>query len=115
MKAPAFTLALCIAASLAGSPAVLAQTLAPRAPASGPAGTPVKPGDVQPANPVRPQINLPLGRTPPPPAPHDAVPGTRRPAPASPGIDDAVARCEALKGKAERAECLSLLRASPGT
>jgi hypothetical protein len=60
---------------------------------------------MRPESPVTHQLVIPLGKAPDPPAP--AKPQTaRRGASAAPGsIDDAVARCRAVVGKAARAKC----------
>ena len=60
--------------------------------------------DLRPDRPVVPQINIPLGRTPPAPTPSASRP--RSGAAVPPGqIGDAAARCESLSGDQERATC----------
>ena len=67
------------------------------------------PGDVRPADAVIPQINLPLGRTPPAAAPATkAEAQRRRQADANGGIDDGIARCKAQTTVAARRECLDV-------
>ena len=70
------------------------------------------PGELRPAGPNTPQINIPLGKK--PPAPSDAAASAaNQDAASSPGkIDDRVARCKALKGAAARAACTHDLAAS---
>ena len=62
------------------------------------------PGDLRPEEPVIPQISIPLGRKPPGPAPAPKAPG-RRDKVATPGIDDAAARCRAQASSQARAAC----------
>lgn len=74
------------------------------------------PGDLRPENPVKPQINIPLGKKPVPAlAPEPRA--QRRIGSASAvagGIDDASARCEAEVGDAARAACRGkLARTNP--
>lgn len=60
------------------------------------------PGEFRPEQPARPQINIPLGNTPPAAASRpaqQAQPGSKA------GINDAVARCEAMVDEAQRARC----------
>jgi hypothetical protein len=66
----------------------------------------VMPGDLRPEHPVVPQVSIPFGRTPPPPAAPKT--GTGK-APAG-GIDDSVARCEAQAASAARKMCRDRLR-----
>lgn len=67
------------------------------------------PGDVRPADAVIPQINVPLGRTPPGNAPATGAEAQRRrQAAANGGVDDGVARCKAQTTAAARRECLDL-------
>lgn len=61
------------------------------------------PGSRRPEDPVIPQINIPLGRTPPPPVAGKAT--AARHGQTSGGIDDRVARCEAQSSSAARATC----------
>jgi hypothetical protein len=67
------------------------------------------PGDVRPADAVIPQINLPLGRTPPGNTPATKGEAQRqRQAASNGGVDDGVARCKAQTTVAARRECLDL-------
>lgn len=117
----ATVLAALLATLLAASPAVAQSappTAAPGVGASGPLA-PAKPGpkllspaetrdsasmpgEFRPEQAAKPQINIPLGNTPPAAASSPAL----RPQPGSKaGINDAVARCEAMVDEAQRARC----------
>ena len=64
-----------------------------------------QPGDVRPERPVKPQISIPLGKTPPAARTPEPI-GVKRNRPAdAAGVDDAVARCEAQVGEQVRAKC----------
>ena len=66
------------------------------------------PGDVRPADAVIPQINLPIGRTPPVNPPTRAEAQRQSQARANGGVDDGVARCKAETTAAARRECLDI-------
>ena len=114
---------LVLTASASG---VMAQTPAARAPSAGASAPPLvrpaprpltpaelrnsatSPDDQPPEGPVVPQINIPFGKTPPPPksAPHAARAGMTASANgANAGIGDAAARCEAQEDASARAAC----------
>jgi hypothetical protein len=57
--------------------------------------------DLRPERPVVPQISIPFGKTPPPPA---SAPRTARKPPTS-GVSDSAARCDAQPSDEERAAC----------
>ena len=60
------------------------------------------PGELRPAEPAKPQINIPLGKSADTPA-RPAARAASRTGPA--GINDAVARCEAMADATERRKC----------
>ena len=64
-----------------------------------------QPGDVRPEHPVTPQINIPLGKTPPAAKTPELIGAKRNRPAADAGADDAVARCEAQVGEQVRAKC----------
>jgi hypothetical protein len=69
------------------------------------------PGDLRPERPVAPQISIPFGRTSPPAPTGRETRVVRRAGnvPASGGIDDAAARCEAQTDAQLRADCRAKL------
>lgn len=73
------------------------------------------PGDLRPERPVRPQISIPFGKTPPPEPKGDARAVKRGNAATSGTIDDAAARCESQVDDQVRAACRAkLARESKG-
>ena len=102
------------APAAASAPAPLNQRLPPLKPAPRALSPEQKrdvatvPGDVRPADKVIPQINVPIGRTPPPKLPSRAEARRQRQTQAQGGVDDGVARCKAEATAAARRECLDL-------
>ena len=63
------------------------------------------PGELRPEQPAKPQINIPLGRTPPVAATAASAAASRAQPGTKAGINDAVARCEAIVDETLRARC----------
>lgn len=63
------------------------------------------PGEFRPEQAAKPQITIPLGNTPPAAAPAASSSGLRAQPGTKAGINDAVARCEAMVDEAQRARC----------
>ena len=68
-------------------------------------GSATQPGDVRPERAVTPQISIPLGKAPPAARTPEPIGAKRSRSPATAGVDEAVARCEAQIGEQVRAKC----------
>src|SRR5688500_16073923 len=96
----------------ASAPAPSHTTSAPAAAEERPSPTPhqqrgsaTSPGELRPAHPAVPQLNVPLGRKPAVPVKPQSKASSRGEAEPTDGIDDAVARCEAQSDQQVRAAC----------